>query len=107
VNPTVILVEILITDSLVGGDGGLGKLRVPILEDEFDALAELLKQSRDKDSEVNPMFVAESGLMIDTRLVAAVVIVEDDLEVETEGADDPTALPIKHGWVGSVPEDDN
>lgn len=73
----MLLVEVLLTDAFVGGQGGVHHLAVVLSEEDLLRLTDLVEQSRNRPAH-ECVFRASPAVVIDTRLVVAVVPVLDD-----------------------------
>lgn len=73
----MLLVEVLLSDAYVGGQGGVHHLAVVLSDDDLTRLTTLVAQSKTL-SPHECMFHAPPAIVIDARLVLAVVPVLDD-----------------------------
>lgn len=77
VGAVMLLVEVLLSDAYVGGQGGVHHLAVVLSDEDLARLTALVAQSKTLAPD-GCMFHAPPAIVIDARLVMAVVPVLDD-----------------------------
>ena len=81
----MVLLEVLLSDAMVQGQGGVHHLAVILSDDDVIRFLSMVYESRKKTSPLDDfVFLAPPAVAIDVRLVVAAIPVLDD-EVEDDG----------------------
>lgn len=100
----VVFVEVLLSDALIDGTGGMAALPLSLLDHEIEALQSLVVEARagKAGSSAKWIFRSATGSLVDARLVVALSVLYDegdegggeelDPHDEDEDADEPNFM---------------
>lgn len=76
----VIFVEVLLSDALIDGAGGMAAIPLSLLEHEVEALQQLVVDARasKSGSSAKWIFRSATGSLVDTRLIVALSVMFDE-----------------------------
>jgi len=101
----VVYIEILMTDALIGGAGGMAAMPFSILESEIGELQTLVSDARNctDGSSAQWIFKSATGSLIDVRLIVAITLISDEEddggeELERPRDDEDTEGTSSEDW---------
>ena len=76
----VICVEVILSDALIDGAGGMAAIPLSLLEDEIRTLQDLVADARSSkgDPSAKWIFKSATGSLVDARLVVAMSVMFDE-----------------------------
>jgi len=75
----IVFVEVILSDALIDGAGGMAAIPLSILEDEVRTLQDMVTDARaSKGSSAKWIFKSATGSLVDTRLIVAMSVMFDE-----------------------------